>query len=43
VSKRFGESWGQKHLADQELFHLLEKVDEDLLEKARRGASPICW
>jgi hypothetical protein len=42
VSKRFGESWGQKHLADQELFHLLEKVDEDLLEKARRQGCLLC-
>ncbi len=35
VSKHFGESGCQKHLADQELFQLLEKVDADLTEEAR--------
>jgi hypothetical protein len=35
VSKRFGESGCQNHLADQELFQLLEKVDADLMEQAR--------
>lgn len=35
MSKRFGESGCQKHLADQELFQLLEKVDADLTEEVR--------
>jgi len=42
VSKRFGESWCQKHLADQELFQLLEKVDADLVEEARWKGCPLC-
>jgi hypothetical protein len=42
VSKRFGESWCQKHLADQELFQLLEKVDADLVAEARSKGCPLC-
>ena len=42
VSKHFGESWCQKHLADQELFQLLEKVDADLVEDARSKGCPFC-
>ena len=37
-----GESWCQKHLADQELFELLEKVDADLVEEARSKGCPLC-
>lgn len=43
VSKHlFGESWCQGHLADQELFQLLEKVDADLLEEARSQGCLLC-
>jgi len=42
VSKRFGESWCQKHLADQELFQVLEKVDADLVEEVRSKGCPLC-
>ena len=42
MSKRFGESGCQKHLADQELFQLLEKVDADLVEEARSKGCALC-
>jgi len=42
VSKHHGESWCQKHLADQELFQLFEKVDTDLTEEARLKGCPLC-
>jgi hypothetical protein len=42
VSKHYGESWCQKHLADQELFQLLEKVDADLTEEARSKGCVLC-
>jgi hypothetical protein len=43
VSKHMvGESWCQNHLADQELFQLLEKVDADLLAQARSQGCPFC-
>jgi hypothetical protein len=42
VSKHYGESWCQKHLADQELFQLLEKVDADLTEEVRSKGCPLC-
>jgi len=42
VSKPCGESWCQQHLADQELFQLLEKVDIDLTEAARSKGCPRC-
>jgi hypothetical protein len=42
VSKHYGESWCQKHLADQELFQLLEEVDADLTEEARSKGCPLC-
>jgi hypothetical protein len=42
VSKHYGESWCLKHLADQELFQLLEKVDADLTEEARSKGCPLC-
>jgi hypothetical protein len=37
-----GESWGQNHLADQNLPELLEKVDADLTQKAREKGCPHC-
>ena len=42
VSKQYGESWCQKHLADQELFQLQEKVDADLTEEARSKGCLLC-
>jgi hypothetical protein len=42
VSKHYGESWCQKHLADQELFQLQEKVDADLTEEARSNGCLLC-
>ena len=42
MSKRYGESWCQKHLADQELFQLLEKVDADLTAGARSKGCLLC-
>ena len=42
LKNRIGESWCQKHLADQRLFQLQEKVDEDLLEKARQQGCLLC-
>lgn len=42
VSKRYGESWCQKHLANQELFQLLEKVDAELTEGARSKGCLLC-
>jgi hypothetical protein len=42
VSKHYGESWCHRHLADQELFQLLEKVDTDLFEEARSKGCLLC-
>lgn len=42
MSKPLGESACQKHLADQELFQLLEKVDADLTQQARAKGCPHC-
>ena len=42
LKNRVGESWGQNHLADQQLYQLLEKVDSDLTEEARRQGCPLC-
>jgi len=42
VSKHYGDNWCQNHLADQELFQLLEKVDTDLTEEARSKGCPLC-
>ena len=42
MKSRVGESWCQKHLADQELFQLFEKVDVDLLEIARAKGCLLC-
>ena len=35
VKTRVGESWCQHHLADQQVYQLLEKVDADLAEEVR--------
>src|SRR5215510_6003588 len=42
VKKQSGETWCQKHLADQQLFQLLEKVDADLAEAARTLGCLFC-
>jgi hypothetical protein len=42
VSKRYGERWCQKHLADQHLPQLLEKVDINLTEEARLKGCSLC-
>ena len=42
MKSRVGESWCQKHLADQELFQLQEKVDADLIEAARLKGCLLC-
>jgi hypothetical protein len=42
VSKHFGENGCQKHLADQKLFQLLEKVDADLTAEARSKGCLLC-
>jgi hypothetical protein len=43
VSKHIvGESWCRNHLADQELFQLLEKVDADLVEEAQSKGCLLC-
>jgi hypothetical protein len=42
VKKQNGETWCQNHLADQELFQLLEKVDADLAEAAHRQGCLSC-
>jgi len=42
LKNRVGESWCQNHLADQQLYQLLEKVDGDLTKEARRQGCPLC-
>jgi len=43
VSKHsVGESWCQNHLADQQVYQLLEKVDADLTEEARSKGCLFC-
>ena len=42
MKNRVGESWCQNHLADQELYQLLEKVDADLVQEAREKDCPLC-
>ena len=42
LKTNLGESWCQKHLADQELYQLLEVVDGDLTEKARQKGCLFC-
>ena len=37
-----GETWCQKHLADQQLFQLLEKVDGDFAEEAHQQGCLFC-
>jgi hypothetical protein len=39
---RVGESWCQNHLADEQIFQLLEKVDADLTEQARAKGCLLC-
>ena len=40
--KRVGENWCQNHLADQQLYQLLKKVDVDLTEEARQRGCLLC-
>ena len=42
LKNRTGESWRQNHLADQQLYQLLEKVDTDLTEQARSKGCLLC-
>jgi len=42
VKNKNGETWCQNHLAEQELFELLEKVDADLAEAARKQGCQFC-
>ena len=42
VKKQNGETWCQKHLADQQLFQLLEKVDGDFAEEACQQGCLFC-
>ena len=42
LKNRVGESWCQNHLADQEVFQLLEKVDSDLTEETRLKGCLLC-
>jgi hypothetical protein len=37
-----GETWCQKHLADQQLFQLLEKADADFAKEARQQGCLFC-
>jgi len=40
VNQQNEEHWCQNHLADQTLFQLLEKIDNDLAEQTHQGG---CW
>jgi hypothetical protein len=42
VKNETGETWCQKHLADQQLFQLLEKVDGDFAEEAHQQGCLFC-
>jgi hypothetical protein len=42
VKTSIEETWCQNHLADQQLFELLEKVDADFAEAARRQGCRYC-
>jgi hypothetical protein len=42
VKTRVGESWCQDHLADQQVYQLLEKVDADLTEGVRQRGCRLC-
>lgn len=40
--KTHGDNWCQNHLADQQLYHLLEKIDADFAEAVRRQGCAHC-
>lgn len=42
MKTRIGENWCQKHLADQQLYPFLEKVDADLAETEHKGGCRYC-
>jgi hypothetical protein len=42
VKNKNGETWCQKHLADTQLFQLLEKVDSDFAEEAHQQGCLFC-
>jgi hypothetical protein len=42
VKTQIGEAWCQNHLADQQLFELLEKVDSDLAAEAHAKGCLYC-
>jgi len=42
MKNRVGESWCQNHLADQQLYQLLDIVDVDLLRQAREKGCLLC-
>ena len=42
VKNKTGETWCQKHLADQQLFQLLEKVDGDFAEEVHQQGCLFC-
>lgn len=42
MKNRVGESWCQNHLADQQLYQLLDIVDVDLLQQARERGCLLC-
>lgn len=42
LNNQLGESWCQNHLADQQVYQLLEKVDVDLTAEARQEGCRHC-
>ena len=42
TKNRVGESWCQNHLADEQLYQLLDIVDVDLLQQAREKGCLLC-
>jgi hypothetical protein len=42
LKNRTGENWCQNHLAHQEIFQLLEKVDSDLTQETRLKGCLLC-
>lgn len=42
LKNRVGESWGQNHLADPEIYQFVEKVDLDLAEIVREAGCIFC-
>ncbi len=42
MKNRVGESWCQNHLADEQLYQLLDIVDVDLLQQAREKGCLLC-